>query len=67
MRVKPSLAQKLKLIFKFSTTIEAINVPLWTHMGHKRWREDGKTFIRWNYEMNLMPIFFYYISQVIAK
>ena len=26
--LKPSLAQKLKLIFKFSTIIEQINVPL---------------------------------------
>ena len=44
--LKPSLAQKLKLIFKFSTIMEQINVPLWTHMGHKGWRKDGKTFIR---------------------
>ena len=43
--LKPSLAQKLKLIFKFSTIMEQINVPLWTHMGHKGWRKDGKTFI----------------------
>ena len=43
---KPSLAQKLKLIFRFSTIMEQINVPLWTHMGHKGWRKDGKTFIR---------------------
>ena len=21
-----------------------INIPLWTHMGHKQWRKDGKTF-----------------------
>ena len=33
--LKPSLAQKLKLIFKFSTIKEQINAPLWTHMGHK--------------------------------
>ena len=33
--LKPSLAQKLKLIFKFSTIMEQINVPLWTHMGDK--------------------------------
>ena len=33
---KLNLAQKLKLIFKFSTIIELINVPLWTHMGDKR-------------------------------
>ena len=44
--LKTSLAQKLKLIFKFSTIKGQINVPLWTHMGHKGWRKDGKTFIR---------------------
>ena len=32
---RPSLAQKLKLIFKFITIMEQINVPLWTHMGIK--------------------------------
>ena len=50
--LKPSLAQKLKLIFKFSTIMEQINVPLWTHMGHKGWRKDGKTFI-WCYTIAL--------------
>ena len=44
--LKPSLAQKLKLIFKFSTIMGQINVPLWTHMGRKGRRKDGKTFIR---------------------
>ena len=44
--LKPSLAQKLKLIFKFSTIIEQVDVPLWTNMGHKGWRKDRKTFIR---------------------
>ena len=44
--LKPSLAQKLKLIFKFSTIMGQINIPLWTHMGHKGWRKDGKTFTR---------------------
>ena len=34
--LKPSLAQKLKLIFKFSAIKGQIIVPLWTHMGHKR-------------------------------
>ena len=43
---KLSLAQKLKLIFKFSPIMEQINVPLWTHMGHKGWRKNGKTFTR---------------------
>ena len=44
--LKPSLAQKLKLIFKFSTIMGQINIPLWTYMGHKGWRKDEKTFIR---------------------
>ena len=44
--LKPSLAQNLKLIFKFSTIMRQINIPLWTHMGHKGWRKDGKSFIR---------------------
>ena len=44
--LKPSLAQKLKLMFKFSTIMGQINAPLWTHVGHKGWRKDGKTFIR---------------------
>ena len=35
MTLKPSLAQKLKLTFTFSTIMEQIGVPLWTHMGHK--------------------------------
>ena len=43
--LKPSVAQKLKLIFKFSTTGQ-VNILLWTHMGHKGWRKDGKSFIR---------------------
>ena len=30
IKFKLSLAQKLKLIFKFSTIMEQINVPLWT-------------------------------------
>ena len=30
--LKPSLAQRLKLIFKFSTIKGEINVPLWTHI-----------------------------------
>ena len=40
----PSLAQKLKLTFKFSTIMGQINIPLWTPMGHKGWWKDGKTF-----------------------
>ena len=33
--LKPSLAQKVKIIFKFSTIKGQINIPLWTDMGHK--------------------------------
>ena len=44
--LKQSLAQKLKLISKFSTIMEQIKVRLWTHMGHKGWRKDGKSFTR---------------------
>ena len=33
--LKPSLAQKLNFMFKFSTIMGQINIPLWTHMGHK--------------------------------
>ena len=45
-KTTPSLAQNLKLIFKFSMIMGQKNIPLWTHMGHKGWRKDGKTFIR---------------------
>ena len=44
--LQPSLAQKIKRIFKFSTIKAQINVPLWTYMGYKGWRKDGKTFLR---------------------
>ena len=44
--LKPSLAQKLKLIFKFSTIMGQINIPLWTHMGYKGWRKYGKIFTK---------------------
>ena len=40
--LKLSLAQKLKLIFKFSTIIEQMNVPLWTHMDIKNEEEMEK-------------------------
>ena len=37
---------KLNLIFKVSQTKRQIkNIPLWIHMWHKEWREDGKNFI----------------------
>ena len=44
--LKPSPAQKLNFIFKFSTIKGQINVHLWTNMGHKGWRKDGQTSIR---------------------
>ena len=44
--LKPSLAQKLKFIFKFSMIEGQINAPLWAQMGHKGWRKDEKTLIR---------------------
>ena len=66
--LKPSLAQKLKLIFNF-TLKGQINVPLWTHMVHKGWRKDRKTFIRcytivlkfWD-EFNANFVFSYFSS-----
>ena len=45
--LKPSLAQKFKLIFKFSTIKGQINAPLWSHIRHKGWKKDGKTFVRY--------------------
>ena len=44
--LKPNLAQKLKLTFKFSTIMGQINVPLWTRMGYKGCRKGGKPFIK---------------------
>ena len=51
-----------------------IDILLLTHMGHKEWSKDGKTFTRCtfttllqNFEMNLMPVLFCYISQVIGQ
>ena len=45
--IKTKPTKKLKLIFKFSTIMGQINIlhfgPTW---GIKRWRKDGKTFIR---------------------
>ena len=42
--LKPRLARKLKLQFKFSTTKGQINVLLWAHMGHdwKGWKNFHK-------------------------
>ena len=39
--LKPSLAQKLIFMFKFSTTMGQINIPLWTHV---RYKGSGKLF-----------------------
>ena len=69
--LKPSLAQKLKFLFKFSTIMGQINNPLWTHMGHKGSRKDEKMFIRcYTIASNLLDEFnvnFIYISQVTAQ
>ena len=43
--LKQTLAQKLNLIFKFSSINRQINILLWIHMWHKGWGKDGKTFI----------------------
>ena len=67
--LKQSLAQRLKLIFKFSSIKRQINIPLWTHLGHKGWRKDGKTFIRcytialkfWD-EFNANFVLLYFLS-----
>ena len=66
--LKQSLAQKLKLISKFSTIMEQIKF----HFGHtwdKGWRKDGRTFTRcytialkfWD-EFNTNFVFFYFSS-----
>ena len=36
----------MHLTNQVSQTKRQINIPLWTHMGHKGWREDEKTFTR---------------------
>ena len=44
--LKQSLAQKLNFIYKFSSIMRLINIPLWTHMGQKGWTKDEKSFAR---------------------
>ena len=46
IKTKSSTKVIFKLIFKFSTIKEQISAPLWTHIGHKGWSMDGKTFVR---------------------
>ena len=46
IKIKPSTKVIFKLIFKFSTIKGQISAPLWTHMVHKGWKKDGKTFAR---------------------
>ena len=70
--LQQSLGKKSNLIFKVSSTKRQIDIPLLTHMEHKGLRRDGKTFamcytIALNFEMNLMPTLFCYISQVIGQ
>ena len=60
------------LIFKVSQRKRLIDIPLWTHMRRKEWRESGKhlqgvTPLFKNFYMNLMAILFSYISQVIGQ
>ena len=46
-------------------------MPLWTHMGHNEVRMEkllqGVTPLPQKFEMNLMPILFCYISQIIGQ
>ena len=44
--LKQSLAQKLNVIFTFSSIKGQINIPLWTQMEYKGWKKDGKSFLR---------------------
>ena len=44
--LKPSLAQKLNLIFKFSLLKRQINIPLWTNMGKKDEERMEKRFFK---------------------
>ena len=46
IKTKPSTKVTFKPVFKFNTIKGQISAPIWTHMGHKGWRKDGKTFIR---------------------
>ena len=69
MKTKLSTKALFKLIFKFSTIMGADSAPLWTHMEHKGWRKDGKTFIKcsafalkfWD-EFNANFVFLYFSS-----
>ena len=59
--IKQSLAQKLNLIFKFNLIKRQKNIPPWTHMRHKGWRKDGKTFIEcYTIALNLILILLYF-------
>ena len=64
-----NLAQRLKLILRFSSTKRQKNIPLWTHLRHTGWRKNGKTFIRcytivlkfWD-EFNANFVLLYFLS-----
>ena len=43
--LKQSLAQKLNLILKFSSTKTLTDISLWTDMKHNGRRKDGRTFL----------------------
>ena len=70
--LKQSLTWKLNLIFKFSSMMRQIDVPRWAQMGHKGWRENGKSLIR-SYTIALKfwhefnANFVCYISQIIGQ
>ena len=34
-----------------------MNIPLWTHMGHKGWRKDGKTFMCYTFALKFWDEF----------
>ena len=56
-------------LYNCNRCCHCINIPLWTHLGHKGWRKDGKTFIRcytialkfWN-EFNANFVLLYFLS-----
>ena len=59
----------LNHIFKVRQTKQEINISLWTHMGHKEWKEDGKTFtrcytiaLRFGDEFNANSVLLYFSS-----
>ena len=63
--LKQSLAQSLNLIFKFTSIKRKINIPLWTHMGHKWWRKMEKCYtipLKFGNEFNANFLWLYFSS-----